>query len=526
MTVGPDFEEPTVELSPAWVEADERFRVSGEELVEWWRVLDDPVLDRLVEMARESNNDIKIAGLRVLEAQAQLGVAIGGKYPQQQVLAADASRIQASESNANTVAGDLDFEQYNLGLSVAWELDFWGKFRRAIEAADASLMATVAGYDETMVIVTALVADAYVIIRSTEEQLRIARENVALQRRSYEIVEVLYRHGDVAELDALQARTLLLSTEATIPTLETSLRQARHALATLLGGSSPELDELLATPGELPDVPEDIAVGIPADLLRQRPDVRQAEMQAMAQNALVGVAQADLYPSFTLRGSIGVAAAGGTETTRTGESGVGELFNADSLTYSVGPSFTWPFLNYGRIRNNIRVQDARLQQALVSFAETVNQAVRDVEDALAAFVGSRAEDEVLAQAVDTAIRSSDLAMLRYREGFADYQRVLDAQQALFGQQQRYAANRGEAVRSLVSLYRALGGGWQTRPEEGFVDAETRQTMTERTNWGDLLKADEAPELPDRTETTPGDSGPGDASSGDPDPGGNAPMEQA
>jgi NodT family efflux transporter outer membrane factor (OMF) lipoprotein len=488
--VGPDFVEPETSVAPVELEANDRFVVRADDLVDWWRSFDDPVLNRLVELARENNNDLRIAGLRVLEAQAQLGVAIGGKYPQVQQVVGDATALQASESGANTGAGDLEYTQYNLGLNVAWEVDFWGRYRRAVESADAALQASISGYDEALVLITALVADAYTIVRSTEEQLRIARENVALQQRSYEIVEVLYRHGEVAELDALQARTLLLSTEATIPSLEATLEQARHALATLLGGRTPEIDTLLASEGALPEIPDGIVVGIPADLLRQRPDVRRAEMQARAQNALVGVAQADLYPSFSLRGSIGVAAASGTSTTRTGDSGAGELFNADSLTYTVGPGFSWPFLNYGRIRNNVRVQDARLQQALVFFAETVNQAVREFDDAFSAFVGSREEEVILEQAVNTALRSTDLAMLRYREGFADYQRVLDAQQALFGQQQRQAANRGESVRSLVAIYRALGGGWQTRSDEDFVDPRTRAVMTERTNWGDLLEAQE------------------------------------
>jgi NodT family efflux transporter outer membrane factor (OMF) lipoprotein len=497
ITVGPDFVKPEVEVNPRWTEADERFRISADELVDWWHIFDDPVLNRLIELGRENNNDLKIAGLRVLEAQAQLGITTGLKYPQAQLVGGDATAIQASESNANTTAGDLSFVQYNLGLSVAWEIDFWGRYRRAVESADAALLASVASYDEAMVLITALIADAYLLIRSTEEQLAIARDNVELQQRSYDIVDVLFRYGDVAELDALQAGTLLLSTEATIPSLEATLRQARHAMTTLLGGASAELDELIRTAGELPHIPKDIALGIPADLLRQRPDVRRAEAQAMAQNALVGVATADLYPSFSLRGSIGLSAAGGTDTTRTGDSGFIELFNPDSLTYSVGPAFSWPFLNYGRIRNNIRVQDARLQQTLVFFSETVNQAVRDVEDALVVFVGSQQENGILEQAVDSAKRSTVLALLRYKEGFADYQRVLDAQQALFGQQQRYASNRGASVRSLVSLYRALGGGWQS-DERVFVDDETRKTMTERTNWGDLLESDD-PEPESKSE---------------------------
>jgi len=208
----------------------------------------------------------------------------------------------------------------------------------------------------------------------------------------------------------------------------------------------------------------------------------------MAQNAQVGVANAGLYPSFSISGSLGVAAAGDSNTTRTGDSGIGELFRSESVTYAIGPSFVWPFLNYGRIKNNIRVQDARLQQALVQYRESVIQAAREVEDAMVAYIGSQRQDEIMIETVESAKRSSELSMIRYKEGFADYQRVLDAQQALFGQQQRYAQNRGFAIQSLIRVYTALGGGWQSA-SANFVDEETKLEMQERTNWGDLLEVD-------------------------------------
>jgi NodT family efflux transporter outer membrane factor (OMF) lipoprotein len=425
----------------------------------------------------------------VLEARAVLGVALGNRYPQAQVLAGDATALGLSESNANfSPAADLNYTQYNLGVSASWELDFWGRFRRGIESADASLLASIASYDDALVLLTAQIADIYVVIRTTEEQLRIAQENLVLQERSYDIVEVLYRHGASNELDVQQAQTLLLSTRATIPGLAITLRQSHHALATLLGLPPADLSQLLGGEGQIPEVPEQIMVGVPADMLRQRPDVRRAELQAMAQNAQVGVAKAGLYPSFSISGSLGLAAAGDTDTTRTMESGIGELFRSESVTYAVGPSFVWPFLNYGRIKNNIRVQDARLQQALVQYRESVIQAAREVEDAMVAFVGSQAQDTILRETVDSARRSTELSMIRYQEGFADYQRVLDAQQALFAQQQRYVTNQGFAIQSLISVYKALGGGWQTAGD-GFVDEATRLEMEERTNWGDLLDAD-------------------------------------
>jgi outer membrane protein TolC len=211
----------------------------------------------------------------------------------------------------------------------------------------------------------------------------------------------------------------------------------------------------------------------------------------MSQNALVGVAKADLYPSFSLSGSLGLSAAGNTNSTRTGDSGFGELFRAESLVYSIGPSFVWPFLNYDRIENNIRIEDARLQQALIQYRETVIQAAREVEDAMISFVGSQQQDAILEKTVKSARRSSDLSLIRFQEGFADYQRVIDAQQSQIAQQQRYVANKGAAIRSLISIYRALGGGWQSSTNAGFVDEDTRMQMEQRTDWDDFLELDRA-----------------------------------
>ncbi len=485
--VGPDFVRPEVAVNPEWLDAElEAFETDAAELEEWWRILEDPVLDELLATARQENNSLEIAGLRVLESQARLNIAIGNQYPQHQVLAGDISAIGVSETSANTGTTDTRYTQANLGASVVWEIDFWGRFRRGVEAADAELLASIASFDEAMVLVTAQVADVYALIRATEEQLRLARDSYSIQERSYEIAEVLYRNGSSSELDALQARTQLLGTAAVLPELEASLRQLKNALAALLGRTPGNIDDILKGEGSLPEIPEAVAVGIPANLLRQRPDVRRAELQALAQNALVGVAQSDLYPSFTLTGSLGVSAAEGTASTGSGESGIDQLFSSDSIGYSIGPTFVWPFLNYGRIRNNVRVQDARLQQALVAYRETVIQAAREVEDAIAAHVGARMQDDILAEGVRNARRSAELSLLRYQEGFADYQRVLQAQQALFAQQQRYAANRGNVVRSFVALYRGLGGGWQSPVPVDFVDENTREEMQDRTDWGDIL----------------------------------------
>jgi NodT family efflux transporter outer membrane factor (OMF) lipoprotein len=454
--VGPDFVRPEVPVNPEWLDAElGEFETDAADLEAWWQVLEDPVLDELIATARRENNNLEIAGLRVLESQARLNIAIGNKYPQQQVLAGNVSAIGASETTPNTGTTDTNFTEFNVGASVVWEIDFWGRFRRGIESADAGMLASIASYDEALLLLTAQVADVYALIRATEEQLRLARDSYAIQERSYKIAEVLYRNGSSSELDALQAKTQLLGTAAVIPDLETSLRQLKNALAVLLGRTPGNIDDILKGEGDLPTIPDSVAVGIPANVLRQRPDVRRAELQALAQNALVGVAEADLYPSFTLTGSLGLTAAEGTTSTSSGDSGADRLFSS-------------------------------LQQSLIAYRETVIQAAREVEDAMAAYVGTQAQDVILAEGVHTARRSAELSLLRYQEGFADYQRVLQAQQSLFGQQQRYAANRGNVLRSFVALYRGLGGGWQTTAPTEFVDEETRQEMQERSNWGDLL----------------------------------------
>ena len=474
--VGPDFVRPDAPVNPDWLQAElDQFESSPAELAEWWRTLEDPALDELIDTAIRNNNNLRIAGLRVIEAQANLGIATGNQYPQVQALSGDASVVDS---------GNLRLQQYSLGAGLSWEIDFWGRFRRGIEAADANLLANIANYNDIMVLVTATVADVYMIIRATEEQLRLARDSLKIQQRSYDIVEVLYRNGSSSELDALQARTLLLGTEATIPGLEITLNQAKNALSVLLGVAPSEFEQVFKGDGAPPNVPDAVLVGVPADMLRQRPDVRRAELQALSQNALVGVAEANLYPSFSLNGFLGLS----STDVDTGNAVIDDLFSSDSEAVSIGAGFVWPFLNYGRIRNNIRVQDARLQQALVAYQETVLQAAREAEDAMISLVGSREQHKILSESVVVAQRSATLAFLRYQEGFADYQRVLDAQQRLFTQQQRYAANRGEVVRSLIRLYRSLGGGWQLRGPGEFIDVATREQMRERSNWGDLLDA--------------------------------------
>lgn len=479
ISIGPEFKKPEAELANNWLhsnadelelsQSDSRLKSSTIKQAKWWQAFNDPILNQLVETAWNQNYPLEIAGLRILEAQAQLGLVTGNRYPQTQVVQGEVTRISPANGRKN-------FSNYSVGAVASWEIDFWGRFDSAIQSADAAYMASIADRDQALVLLSAQVVDTYTVIRITEKQLRIAKENEAIQQRSYEIANVLYNSGSDSELDVQQAKTLLLSTQASIPGFSISLSKARNALSILLGKTPGTVEKIIANNQEIPTLPASVEIGIPADLLRRRPDVRQAELLAIAQNALVGFSKTDLYPRFSLTGSIGLSSS----------NSFGDLFQNDALSYSFGPSFVWPFLNYDRIVNNIRVQDARLQQALINYQQTVIQAAREAEDAMATLNGSQQQVVLLKETVISAQRSNKLATLLYKEGLADYQRVLDSQKALFSQQQNLVNTQGNYVRSLIALYKALGGGWENQSELATISEKSIEQMRERTNWGDFL----------------------------------------
>jgi NodT family efflux transporter outer membrane factor (OMF) lipoprotein len=490
--VGPDFVKPDAPVAESWSTAGERQLLTEDvDHADWWTSFNDPVLDKLIDTAYKQNLDLRISGLRILEARARLGVAAGSLYPQQQQARAGAIYTQRSEASANSAAGDLSYWTYDVGFDLAWELDFWGKFRRNLESADAALLSSVADYDALLVSLTAGVANAYVLIRTFEERLAIARDNVQIQERSLRIADVRFRNGATTELDVQQAKTLLLNTQASIPALERGRTEAENALSILLGIPPGQLRGMMGGEGVIPTPPAEVAVGIPANLLRRRPDVRAAELQAAAQSALIGVAKADLYPSLTLFGQVGLVSSDGTNTTRSGSVGLGELFTGSSLAVTTGPAIQWNIFNYGQIKNNVRGQDARYEQLLANYQNQVLRAAREVEDASTGFLRSQEQAVFLTESVVAAKRSVDLAVIQYRDGAVDFTRVLNSQQALVGQQDQLTATRGDIALSLVDMYRALGGGWQIRQGQDFVPEDVKQQMAERTDWGKLLTPDEA-----------------------------------
>ncbi len=486
--LGPDFETPKAPVADSWTQTHEaKVKPESADYSQWWRLFKDPVLDRLIRTAYDQNLPLRIAGVRILEARARLGITKGSQYPQVQQANGSFSNTKLSENAANfTIAGVSLDDSYNtlqFGFDLAWELDFWGRFRRGIEAADASFAASVAAYDDLLVSLTADVAATYVLIRTLDERLRVARENVEIQRRSFQIADVRFQNGEVSELDARQAETLLRSTQATIPALEAARRQAQNALSILLGKTPSDLREMLGGPGKIPVAPSEVVVGMPADLLRRRPDIRRAEFDAAAQSARIGVARADLFPQIFLAGTVGL------NSSDSGGADLIDIFGGNSITGSVGPAFNWPILNYGRLKNNVRLQDARLQELIVAYQNTALRAAQEVEDGLVGFLRAQDQTTFLDQSVAAARRSVDLALVQYREGLVDYSRVLDTQQLLVQQEDLLTVSRGNIPRNLIGVYKALGGGWEVRREMKVVPEPTVVEMQTRTDWGDLLPAD-------------------------------------
>ena len=485
--VGPDFVKPEAPVEKEWLEsADSRLRTESTDYRNWWTLFNDPVLTRLVESAYLQNLPLQIAGLRILEARALLGIATGNIYPQAQQSRGELAYSRLSENTANTAAGfDQKYGEASFGFDAGWELDVWGKFRRAIESGEANLEASVADYDDALVSLTAEVARTYVVIRTFDERLAVARQNVKIQKRSMEIADVRFEAGAVTELDVQQAKSLLTNTQALIPSLEATLRQAKNALAILLGKLPGEVDDVLQEAGAIPGVPPEVVVSVPAELLRRRPDVRLAEYQLAAQSPLIGVAQAELYPSFELFGSIGLRSADSNRTAA-GSSDYADLLDTDSLEIFAGPGFRWNLFNYGRIKNRVRAEDARFQQLLVNYENTVLRAQQEVEDALVGFLKTQEQEAFLLESVTAAKRSVDLSMVQYREGLVDYQRVLDTQRFLTDQQDLQVTTSGSVVTNLIAAYKSLGGGWQIREGQQFVPQATLEEMSQRTDWGDLL----------------------------------------
>jgi NodT family efflux transporter outer membrane factor (OMF) lipoprotein len=337
-------------------------------------------------------------------------------------------------------------------------------------------------YDAVLVTLTGDVAALYTTIRTLQERLDYASANVKLQRHALDLANKRFELGATSELDVQQARGLLYNTQSLIPILNLNIDRAQNTLSFLLGMPPSNLETMLGTSRSIPVAPATVAVGIPADLLRRRPDVRAAEMAAAAQSAIIGVNQADLYPSFVLAGSLGLA--GGN---------ISSLFEGGATTGFITPFFQWNIFNYGRIKNNVRVQDARFEQAVTSYQNAALAAAKEVQDGLQGFLRTNEQVGYLTNAVQASERAAELALEQYSQGASDYTRVLNTQTALLQQQDTLTAARGQAISNLVATYKALGGGWQVREDNNYISPELIDAMEMRTDWGELLTLPEQPE---------------------------------
>lgn len=487
--VGPDYCEPAVSVAGQWIDFNSPSVISeanGVDEANWWRNFNDPVMDELVLTAYQQNLPLRVAGLRVLEAERQRAIAAGELFPQFQEAFGNFQQTQRSPTgfSSGLPAAVRSLGIWSAGFRASWELDVWGRFRRGIESADANLDASIENYDDVLVTLIADAAAAYVEMRAFQQRLKNARANVATQEKSLELAEARHKNGIVTKLDVTQAQSSLHQTKALVPVLERGVRQANNRLCVLLGIPPRDLSHELGNTGEekIPVPPEQVVVGIPADLIRRRPDVRRAEREVAAQSALIGVAASDLFPTFTIDGTINWQA-----------TDFGDLLTPATNAGIIRPSLNWNILNYGRIMNKVAVQDARFRQLAVTYLQTVLEANREAEDAIIDFLRSRDRAEELKLAVKATAESVSLAQLHYGQGWIDFDRVDNLQQDLVIQQDESVAAQADVALGLIRVYRALGGGWQLRCEPAF------EVMEEPAADGEATPLSPQPEAASRAD---------------------------
>jgi len=495
--VGPEFQGVTPPPLPkAW---QQHTKQSNTALLRWWHTFHDPTLNTLVQKAYTQNLDIQSAGLRIAQARMALGIAQGFAFPQ----------IQTLSGQASSTRTDLtDVASAGINFDMGWEMDLWGKYARSIEAGEAQLYATVASYDAIMVSVIAEVARNYINYRTAQERLIYAKRNVVIQERVTKMTKIQFQSGNVSELDMQQARTQLYNTRTTIPAIELTRIQARNALALLLATDASRLEKQLGTQhiklhdsatryiGKhkgivqinthqngligshlIPKATLNPYYKIDASLLTRRPDIKVAEYTVHAQNARIGVETAALYPSFSLFGNIGY---------NTNNASGSWLSGKEALGVTIGPSFSWSIFQYGRIKNKIRLQDALFEESLVNYNKRVLSAVAEVSNALHGYLLTKAQQKENQKAVDATIRAFNISIVQYNDGLVNYQRLLTTVEKLTTTQDRYATIRGNVALSVVALYKALGGGWQSRQGKAYISKETAQKMKGRIDWGKYL----------------------------------------
>jgi outer membrane protein TolC len=470
------------------------------ETAQWWKTFNDPTLNTLVQKTYAQNLDIKSAGLRILQARAALGISESLTLPQIQVLSGSAATTRNNGNN---------FEVAALNFDMGWELDLWGKYARGIESSEANLYASISSYQNIMVSVIAEVARNYINYRTAEERLAYAKRNVMIQERVTKMTEIQFNSGNVSELDMQQARSQLYNTRSAIPAIEISKVNARNAIALLLGTDVINVTKILASGSKKYTDTTDKFIGkekkgviqikggrsdilnvdiipkaklnpynkIDAELLTRRPDIKVAEYQARSNSALIGSSMADLYPSFSLFGNIGYNTNNVTGSWLSG---------SDALGVAVGPSFSWNIFQYDRIKNKIRIQDAAFEESLVNYNKSVLTAVSEVSNALQGYVWIEKQQIENRKAVDATIRAFNISVIQYNDGLVSYERLLNTVETLTTTQDRYASIKGNLATQVISLYKALGGGWQISQGRSYLSADTAARMKKTVDWGKYL----------------------------------------
>ncbi|MEE8217491.1 MAG: efflux transporter outer membrane subunit [Vicinamibacteria bacterium] len=469
-TVGPDYTRPTITTPDAWYEAHVQGVAEGSAHVQtWWTVFDDRMLDELIHDAQANNLDIQVAFFRIVEARAIRGIVAGDRYPQVDVTA-EASTAEPSESTTGLTER---VDTFSFGAGLAWEIDLFGRIRRSVEAATAQYEASVEDYRDVLVTLLGDVAINYLDVRTLQARLHYARSNIEAQRESLALTGDRFKAGLTSALDVAQAESNLARSEAEVPALEAGLEAALNRLEVLVGRQPGALHERLADVQPIPLPPDEVAMGLPAELLRQRPDVRRAERELAAQTARIGVATADLYPRLSLTGFFA------------SDAGVfGDVATGKSVTWGIGIPLRWQVFSGGKVQNQIRAEQARADQAFKLYEQSVLLALEEVQTALAAYAQERLRVGQLRRATDATQRAVDLVRTQYISGLTNFQNVLDTQRTLFQLQQELASSEGTRVQSLVDLYRALGGGWDIenpdvtpRPAGLEQDAEAGRVYT-------------------------------------------------
>jgi NodT family efflux transporter outer membrane factor (OMF) lipoprotein len=463
--VGPDYIEPAPSAPDRWHQNMVRGLSDGQaNLQTWWTIFNDPLLNDIIERARKRNLDLKEAFARIQEARARRGFAKGQFYPdingggfwQRARESGDFNNLNRSNRQTDNYAG--------VGMDGSWEIDAWGRIRRSVESADAGLQASVENYRDILVILLADVASNYTEVRTLQERIRFVKSNIGTQEGSLGITKARFKAQLTSQLDVRQAELNLARTESLLPRLQAELVQAINRIGVLLGEYPSALYDELITPAPLPEASPQTLVGLPSDIIRQRPDIRRAERQLAEQNAKIGVATAELYPTFGLGGTIGLSA-----TTN--------IFDSDNKVWSLGPFFRWNIFDGGRVRARINIEDARTQQAYASYERTILEALEDVENSMTGYTRELDRRDALRRSVVAAQKSVELVNIQYKTGLTDFQNVLDMERSQFEQQDFWALSRGLVIQNLISIYRSMGGGWQPQPEklvQEISDQETRR----------------------------------------------------